>query len=302
MMNKNTILLCWMLVILASCSKDNDKVVIPAGSISFARLQVSDTILLNLPVENDSVAIVNINAIANAPIAGDHNVTFAVDNEKLTEYKAKYGEALLLPANSWHFYQPSCNIGGPASEINIVQGTKLKSLTTYVLPIVIQSVDGIEGDAAKDQTLFIVVKTGRSSVISKAGWKIQSVSSEDLFNPARNLLDDDVNSLWSTEDGIPQHVVLDLDGTIDFSAVTYRTPAPFYTQQGGYVKQLKIEISMDGLNWEDKGTYGGQTSDAKQVVATGNCTARYLKFTILSIEPFFGAYNIALIGDIGLMP
>ncbi|HEY0271987.1 MAG TPA: discoidin domain-containing protein [Chitinophaga sp.] len=313
MMKNNTqpiaiVLLCCLLAVCAACSKDKGKAALPAGDISIQRLQVSDTLLTNLSIAADTIVVVDMKAMISTPSGSDHHITFAVDNARLPDYVAKYGDATLLPSGAYYFYQPSCSIAAgktvsdSASEINIVQGTKLKALTTYVLPVVVQSVDGTEGDAAKDQVLFIVVKTGKAAVISKLGWKIQSVSSEDPYNPAINLLDTDDNTLWATDEGMPQYVVLDLDGAVDFSAVTYRTPAPYYTDQGGYARQVKIEISMDGQNWEDKGTYDGQTSDATQVITLGSSTARYLRFTVLSVEPFFGAYNMALIGGIGLLP
>lgn len=297
--------LCWMLIALTSCSKDGNKVQLPEGSISIQRLIESDTIRLELPIVNDSTVVIGLKAIIASPSPSDHHIIFGVDAERLADYQAKYGSALLLPAHAYMFYRPSCSIeagksSSDSSEINIVQGTKLKSLTTYVLPLVIRSVDGNEGYATKDQTLFLVVKTGKSAVISKAGWKIHSVSTQDPWNPASNLLDnDDVNTTWATDIGMPQQVVLDLDGVIDFTAVTYRSPFP---SQGGYPKQVRIETSLDGFSWDDKGLFEGQGIETTQTIPVGAISARYVRFSILSVEPFFATYDLAMIGGIGLLP
>lgn len=299
------IFLCWVVIALTSCSKNNNKAILAENSIFIEGLIESDTVLLELPIVKDSAAVIGLKAIIDNPSTSDHHISFGVDPTRLADYQAKYGNAQLLPSNAYLFVRPNCSIAAgksisDSSELNIVEGTKLKSMTTYVLPVVIRSVDGNTDYAAKAQTLFVVVKTGKAAVISKLGWSIRSVSSQDTWNPANNLLDDDdINSTWATDIGMPQYVELDLDGVVDFIAVTYRTPYPY---QGGYPKQVKIETSMDGSNWDDKGTYDGDGVDATKILATGNCTAKYLRFSILSVEPFFSSYDMAIIGGIGLVP
>lgn len=299
------IFLCWVFIALTSCNKDTDKTILPENSISIQRLMESDTIRLELPIVKDSTVVIGLKALIDKPSADDHHITFGVDATKLADYQNKYGAAILLPSNAYFFYRPSCRISAgssssDSSEINIVEGTKLKSLTTYVLPVVIRAVDGNVEYAAKDQTLFLVIKTGKAAVISKLGWSIESYSSQDMWNPVVNLLDDDdVNSTWATDIGMPQYVTINLDGVVDFSAVTFRSP---YPDQGGYPKQVKLETSVDGQSWDDKGIFEGQNIAPTQTLATGNTSAAYIRFTILSVEPFFGSYDMAIIGGIGLIP
>lgn len=309
MQRKYIFLLCWMIGLLGACRKNSPDTTLAIGSVSIQRVSVADTLVVTMPVAKDTTFVIGIKAMIGLPVAGEHRVNFGVDVAKLTDYQSKYGNALLLPSFAYFFYQPSCRIPAGATlsdsaEINIVEGTKLKALTTYVLPVIIRSVDGSTDGIAKEQTLYVVIKTGKSPFVSKAGWTIASVSSQDSWNPATNLLDnDDVNTLWSTDwsQTMPQNVVIDFNDQLTFSGVAYRTPAPYYPTQGGYPTQIQIELSTDGTNWVDKGLFVGQTSDATQTVNTGICTARYLRFTILSVQPYWGS-NVAYMGGIGLVP
>jgi len=279
---------------------------LPAGSISIQALATADTIVTAVPVTKDSVFVIGFKAMLQGqPSTVAHHVVFAVDTTQLAGFRAKYGNALLLPAKAYYFYQPDCSIPAGAAlsdsaAINIVKGSTLHQLTTYVLPVIIRSVDGQTEGIAAGQVLYLVARTGKS-LNSKEDWTIVSYSSDNGAGyGAANVLDnDDQNTVWVTDlyKTMPQYVEIDFGSQLTFSGVTYR--APYYKYGYAYPKQIKIELSTDGTNWTDKGTFGGQTSDATQTIDIGASTARYLRFTVLAAAPLV-SYDVVAIGGIGV--
>lgn len=308
-MKRNTFFcLIWMIGIISSCKKSETPVVSP-GSIAIQLLSTGDTLVTAVPVTKDSIFVMGIKAISNQLSKKDIHVNFSVDTTKLTNYRSKYGNALLLPTQSYFFYRPDCSISAGANisdsaQLNIVRGSQLKPLTTYVLPVTISSVDGLSDGIAPGQVLYLVIKTGKSAIISKDGWKILNFSSEELGGAATALLDnDDQNTYWvsSISGTMPQFVAIDFGQNLTFSKVTYRAPSNDYKLGYSYPKSVKVELSLNGIDWTNKGVFTSDVIDAAQTINTGPSNARYLRFTVLTVQPLF-SFNFVQLGGIGLAP
>lgn len=297
---------------LMACNKDSVKPVLPAGSVTIQGFDTRDSLVRQVGIAKDTAMVIALKAVLTGAASTGHTVDFRADTTRITSYRAKYGAATLLPTTSYFFFRSRCRIPAGASvsdsmQLNIVTQTTLKPETVYVLPVIIQSVDGRMNDAAADQTFYVVVKTGSKPVINKSNWSIVSVSNElDLLGAykAVNLLDNDVrNTIWATDFGapMPQHVVIDFGEILIFSGVTCRSPDTYYASYG-YPTRFKVEVSMDGSTWTDKGSYNAGPAPVSQSI--GITTARYMRFTVLAIAPYTASPSLSLLAlsDIGLIP
>ena len=296
-----------VICLLFACKKEGANSGLVPGSVSIQNIAARDTLFKEMSVAKDSPVVLNLKAILNSGMAAkDHVVTFQADSSKITAYRTKYGSATLLPYGTYLFVRHQCRIpaGVNVSDsivLNIVAQTKLKPETVYVLPVVIQNIDGSSDLVNPGQALFIVVKTGKSPVISKVGWSIVSVSSvSNATTGAELVLDTDPNSIWvSAYAAMPQNLVINFGAPVTFNAVTYSTPATYYTY-GGYPTKVQIEVSDNGTTWTDKGTANAATTAVVTRQNVGLTTARYMRFTVQQAAPYVNGLSVAVVGDIGL--
>lgn len=305
-----SIILCSLALWLVGCEKSTTGPTLPDGDIAFDIAAGKDTVQIPLSILKDSTMTLDIRAaMAGNGANGDHWVRFRVEPELLNEYRAEYGEAQLLPTSSYLLYKADARVpaGSTTSEaavLNVARQTKLLEYTTYVLPIVIESVNGDVDAAGAGDVLYYVFKTGRPAVINKTGWTIHAYSSHlGTFLPT-NLLNNTPTNYWasSISEQMPQFVTIDFNRNVTFSGVRYALAHNLdYPSQGGYPTLIQIETSMDGSNWENKGIFEDEVVDKAQMIEIGVTTARYLRFTSLEAVPYSGFYAI-FISDISLMP
>lgn len=301
-----------IIAFLTACSKDNTPAALPEGSISFQLAADKDTIEMPLSILKDSAIVIGLQAIlSGTSAAADHWVNFGVDTTKIAAYRAKYGTATLLPSSSWLFYKSMTRISrgisiSDSAQLNIGQQTKLVEYTTYVLPVVIESVDGNTDGSGSKRVVYFVFKTGKPLFVNKAGWTIAGFSSINGTSVAANLLDNNnLTTLWASSiaQQMPQWVSISFNKEISFvSLVYYIPPALKYPTLGGYPTSIKIEVSMDGTTWVDKGTFEGNITNNMQTIDLGLTTARYLRFTSLAVVKYSASYDAVFISGISLVP
>lgn len=301
-----------IIVFLMACSKDNAPAALPDSSVSFQFAPGKDTIEMPLSILKDSAIVLGIQAaLSGNPSSADHWVSFAVDTTKITSYRIKYGAGILLPIPSWLFYKSMARISAgdsisDSAQLNIGLQTKLTEYSTYVLPVVIQSVDGNPDGATGKRVVYFVFKTGKPLFVNKAGWTIAGFSSANGTSAATNLLDNnDISTLWASNitQQMPQWVSINFNREITFVSLNYYLPIALkYPTLGGYPTSIKIETSMDGSTWVDKGTFAGNITNNMQTLDVGVTTARYLRFTSLAVVKYNSLYDAVFISGISLIP
>jgi hypothetical protein len=312
MRNIYTTILCSLALLSAACSKKSSTPSLPGGSIAFQNISNKDTLATSISILGDSTVTVGfMGELSGKASSADHWVSFAVDTTKMAAYRAKYGDASLLPATSYFLYRSMARIAAGSSlsdsgQINIFKETLLKGYATYVLPIVIRAVDGNVDGPQTSQVLYLIFKTGKPAFISKDGWTIDSYSSYYSTFVATNLIDnDEVNTYWTSNItlSMPQWVVINFNSTVTFTAVNYYLPTLLqYPTNGGYPTSIQIETSMDGAIWDDKGVFAGNISNNMQSLNTGLSTAKYLRFTVLACVQYASRYSTIFISGIKLIP
>jgi hypothetical protein len=285
---------------------------LPEGSVIFQQAAGKDTIEMPLSILKDSAIVVELRAmLANTGSGSDHWVNFAVDSTKITDYRSRFGEGSLMPTTSYLFYKPTVRISAgetlsEIAQINFGLQTKLKEYTTYVVPVVIQSVDGKVEGVATERVVYLVFKTGKPLFINKDSWTIAGVSSVYATFAAANILDNNnLSTYWASNitESMPQWIAINFNRTITFTAVNYYIPTALnYPTQGGYPTSIQIETSMDGASWTSNGIFAGAITSNMQTLETGEITARYLRFTSLASVKYISAYDAIFISGISLVP
>lgn len=303
-----SILTLWL---LGGCEKENTKPVLPEGGVSFEVAAGKDTVEIPISILKDSIFTLDIRATLAGSATADHWVNFRIEPSLLSEYRSLYGEAQLLPASSYLFHKaairlPAGSTVSEPAELNIARQTKLLEYTTYVLPIVIESVNGDADAEGAGKTLFYVFKTGRPLVINKTGWTIETYTSHFSNFVPTNLLDEDnVQTYWASDIAarMPQGVTINFNRDITFAALNYFLPPLLnYPAMGGYPTSIQIETSMDGVNWESQGVFAGNVVNNTQTIELGLVTARYLRFTSLAAVAYAATYDTVFISGISLVP
>lgn len=300
-----------LIVLMTSCSKEDVRVELPEGSVSFQRSNGKDTLQMPISILKDSLMVLELKVnLKDRSTSQSHWVSLAVDTTKINEYRSKYGAATLFPAGSYLFYKPTVQVLADGNMVepallNIGAQTKLIEYTTYVLPIVIKSVDGNE-DAAMDEVIYYVFKTGKPLFINKVGWTISEYSSHfNNFVPA-NLIDNNITTTyWASNitQQMPQWVTINFNREVTFTGLTYSIPTNLvYPTQGGYPTSIKIETSMNGTTWVEKGVFAGNLVNRTQKLDLGITTARYLRFTSTASIKYANLYDAIFISDISLVP
>ena len=312
-MPKIHIIIASSLILLSTaCKKESSKNSLPDGSISIQTTNNADTTIRSLSILKDSIMVIGLSAeLSGKASASSHWVNFSVDTTKITAYRLHYGDALLLPTSSYFLYKtmvelPAGSLLSDAVQINIIQESQLTADTTYVLPIVIQSVDGNPDGSATEQTKYLVFKTGHPALLSKTGWSIAAYSSSNGTSTPANVIDkDDQLTYWisSIAQQMPQYFTINFNRLLTFSAVNYYIPPSLkYPANGGYPTSMQIETSTDGTNWTSNGIFAGNLSNNMQTLATGTVTAGYLRFTVLASVPYAATYKAVFISGIELLP
>ena len=172
--------------------------------------------------------------------------------------------------------------------------------------MVIQSVDGNPDGATGKRVVYFVFKTGKPLFVNKTGWTIAGFSSVNGTSVAANLIDNnEATTYWGSNisQQMPQWVSINFNREVTFVSLNYYLPTVLkYPTLGGYPTSIRIETSMDGTNWVDKGTFAGNINNNMQTLDVGLTTARYLRFTALAAVKYSSAYDAVFISGISLIP
>lgn len=126
-----------------------------------------------------------------------------------------------------------------------------------------------------------------SDVMQKLGARIVSTDSQQSGYEAANILDGDPDTMWHTtfgdhSDPFPHEVVLGFDRPARLAGVVLQ---PRQDQSNGWIKNYRIDTSIDGKTWTTASKGSLDRSDqAKTVRFTNPVSARFLR--LIAESPF----------------
>jgi len=123
--------------------------------------------------------------------------------------------------------------------------------------------------------------------ISKTGWKVVSVDSEQGGNEKKeNAIDGNTSTIWHTHYGSPEpscphEIIVDMAKNYNVTAFTYQGRSD---SENGRIKEYKLYLSTDGTTWGNPVATGSfDNTSAEQVVKLSKMTvARYFKLVAVS--------------------
>jgi len=312
----NILAIYTVVLLLMACKKDESgRESLAEGRVTFDLPTSTDVVARSLDIKNITLVSMEMKAALQGAASSDvHYVTFATDTTKIADYRAKYGSsALLLPTATYLYYKPTVAITAgtnisEAAVLNLSFQTVLRPRSTYVLPLVIASVDGQVQDPKTRRVVYYVFNTGEALYVDHTGFTLTATaSSTSGTNVAGRAVDAATGtSYWAsaTTAALPQFVSIDFGRDVDFSGLDYFFPTTVTPTIGGYTTSAKIETSSNGTTWVDKGTYTVDVNNTlkKQTINLPVLTtARYLRFTILTATPYVSGtltYSIGFVGGI----
>jgi hypothetical protein len=315
----NILALCTTVLLLIACEKDkSSREALADGRVSFDLPASTNVVARDLVIKNKIVLSIEVKAALQGSASSDvHYVTFATDTTKIADYKAKYGSsALLLPTTSYLFYKPTVAIAAgtnvsEAAVLNLGFQTSLKKFSTYVLPLVIATVDGVVQDPKTRKVVYYVFNTGDGRYVDHTGFTpTATASSTNGANVAGRAIDaTTTTTFWSsaTTSALPQFVTIDYQRDVTFSGIDYYSVSALTTASGGFTTSAKIETSSNGTTWTDRGTYAVDVTNADrlQVINLPSpATGRYVRFTVLAATPYVAGtvtYSVGFVGGILLL-
>jgi hypothetical protein len=306
--------LCIIAIATISCKKNQVEPQLAPSAVYIKEAFSTDTAkTVKLSTDKDSLITIKLTAaVAQAASSGGHAIVFAVDTNQMSAYRAKYGNALVLPASSYFIPFASGSIAAgatesSAAEINILGESSLRQSTTYVLPVVIKSVDGQSPEkTGQGQVIYLLFKTGATDFgnpISKTSWSIVSFSStySAALYPAAYAIDNKPTTQWVSNltGTMPQYVTIDMGQSYNLKVITFQEWASYAA--GANPTQIMIELSTDGSNWTNAGTYNDASPGTviKNLKLSKVTPARYIRFTVLKASVYASVYTPVAIAEIG---
>ncbi|MBE9602226.1 discoidin domain-containing protein [Pedobacter sp. MC2016-24] len=313
----NILAICTVVVLFMACKKDKTgREALAEGRVTFDLPASTDVVVRSLDIRNEALLSLEMKATLQGDASSDvHHVTFATDTTKIADYRLKYGAtALLLPTMSYLYYKPTVSIpaGSNVSEsgvLNFSVQTSLRARSTYVLPLVIASVDGQTQDPKTRKVIYYVFNTGEATYVDHAGYTVTATASSTLGvnAPARAVDAATGTTFWASSNTVPlpQWLSIDFGRNVTFPSFDYFFPTAITPAVGGYTTSAKVETSSDNITWVDKGTYAidvNNTLKRQTINMPSLTTARYLRFTILTATPYNASatviYNIGFVSGI----
>lgn len=314
----NILAISTAVLLFAACKEDRiGRAMLPDGSVDFNLPATQEVVERDLEIKSVSVISIEMKAaLAGAASSDLHYVTFATDTTQIATYRQKYGNsALLLPTRSYLFYKQTVaiNAGTSLSEaavLNLGFQTTLRPYSTYVLPITITAVDGKTLDPTTRRVVYYVFKTQDPLYVDHTGFTpfTATASSVNGANVANRVADgNNLGTYWlsNVTQTLPQWVNIDFKRQLNFSGLDlFHTTAINYATAGGDPTSAKVETSLDGISWVDRGTYtvNVRNNDRKHTITfPSQATGRYVRLTVLTANNYVAgtaSYNVAFVGEI----
>ena len=116
--------------------------------------------------------------------------------------------------------------------------------------------------------------------IPQDGWSVAGVSSETTGGLARNAIDGKPETIWLTQNGLPQEIQIDLGNTYYVDGLRY---LPRQNVSIGRIRDYDIYVGIDGSTWGQAVAEGVFiNSNSEQAVNFSKVLGRYMRLVGLS--------------------
>lgn len=228
-------------------------------------------------------------------------IQFEVEEQTIAQYNQSNGtDYTLAPEGSYRLTGGDVTIPKGSTGSNTiyleVNPLKLNGTKQYMIPVsIVGNSAALPLTEGLETTYYLVsgfYESNPFTPLSPENWTIHDVSDQEYDSPAKNAIDGNLETMWHSiwrkdENGWrpkhPHYLAVDMHETVVLHGLKiYGRPGSKYAYL--FPKEVYIETSMDGQNWEAAGTYtvaaSGDDTSAIMYLET-SVSARYFKFTTL---------------------
>lgn len=306
-----TISMSILMLFLVNC-KEPEYEIENADSYSkiFMQLASNGSVVKALPISDTWVSMpFGAGYGGISPLGQDVEISFQIDQNQVDAYNLRNNTNYQLPpADSYRISSPKVTVkagmAGSSSTTLEINSLKLSGTRSYLIPVSISNVMPQIPISEELRTTYFIVngvyESNPYTPISKTGWEIVDVSSDQadgIGGLARFCIDGDVNTCWlsrySRVNNVrpvhPHHVTIDMKDTNTLHGLQIfgrRTVPPQSSQAYLFPKNVRVELSDDGVTWETTGMYTITAAVANEPEATiyfeQSIRGRYMKVTVLN--------------------
>lgn len=216
------------------------------------------------------------------------NVQFAVNPALVDSFNKKNGTSyVILPDGSYQLTNLAADIpAGKVSSMPLRLAIKtvggLEPLKDYLLPISIMQTNA--GIPVNDnlRTTYFQIKSEYQEY-SRPVWTLLETSSQESPNIAPNAFDNNTTTVWHTQWKLakpphPHYLKVDMNATNSMHGFYFTGSNNTAT---GNPQKVHVDVSVDGSNWTNTGTFTFQNVYTKQTFYLNNpVPARYFRFVV----------------------
>lgn len=289
---------------LSSCTNEDAplKIYMPEGrAIVNSNFDIADTILYSATIVGADYPTVS------ASTGSDVSIDFKVDADKVNSFNQSMGTNYsLLPSSNFSFDAtsiiPKGQFSTPMLKLIIKNGDTVDPFSSYLLPITIDKVNGGEVSSVQQTTYFVVTRSpslDNLPAFERSSWSISEMSTEEPAEGGGNGLaiasiDDNYDTYWHSkwsggEPGPPHYITIDMgeEKVIHGISIVDRSFEGDWAIDGhGQPKAMTVSISLDGVNWDDNGTFQVPIKEPQAEIRFFLTTfkpARYFKITVTDV-------------------
>lgn len=190
----------------------------------------------------------------------DIQVHFSVNSALVDSFNTANGTNYkMMPAAGYKLSQktaviPAGNVKTKPLKLKIKTIGILQTHTNYLLPISLDTNDGIKINKDLQTTYFLI--NAHFILFDRSDWKVIDVDShqENPNLPGKNTIDGNPNTFWHTmyspqKPPLPHHIIIDMDTTHNVHGFKIAgRKGPVFLQRGNPV-DIVIKVSSDKTNW-----------------------------------------------------
>lgn len=216
------------------------------------------------------------------------NVQFSVNPALVDSFNKKNGtNYTMLPAGSYQLTNLATDIpAGKVSSTPLQFAVKtvggLEVSKDYLLPISIQQTDASIPLNENLRTTFFQIRSEYQEY-NRPAWTLLEASSQESPNIAPNSFDNNTTTVWHTQwraakPPHPHYVKVDMNATNSMHGFYFTGSNNTGT---GNPQKVHVDVSVDGNNWTNTGTFTFQNVYTKQTFYLNNpVPARYFRFVV----------------------
>jgi hypothetical protein len=216
------------------------------------------------------------------------NVQFSVDPALVDSFNRKNGTSYaMLPPSGYQLEKleteiPAGKVSSNPLRLTIKTIGGLEPLKDYLFPVrIVQTDADIPVNDSLRTTYFLI--RGEYREFDRSVWKLLEISSFESPNEGKNAFDNNTATTWHTQwraakPAHPHYAKVDMTEAHNMHGFYF---VPSNNQPTGNPQKVHVEVSMDGSNWTNTGTFTFANTYNKQIFYLNTpVMAKYFKFVV----------------------